>query len=137
MEYYGVAATEEKQNQPTRTVQLERKGTQCSASPTPSCDTSKNQAENELGENLLETLNAQSTTPVPTDWRQICYRGSSGSCCTGWNTQVDNLQQGDLAANLETLSQSCSSNGISGKIYGTKLYNTCVNQCANSGHKCS
>ncbi|KAI0548064.1 hypothetical protein F4679DRAFT_585822 [Xylaria curta] len=144
MEYYGVnttavainaAANAANKEKPTRT--LERKGTSCSATPTPSCDTKKNQAQNALCESLINDLNAQYTVAIPKEWRQICYRGTDGSCCTGWNTEVSNLQQGDLAANVETVAQSCSANGVSGKIYGTKLFQTCCNQCVNSGHKCS
>ncbi|KAI1739742.1 hypothetical protein F4680DRAFT_448738 [Xylaria scruposa] len=155
MEYYGVNTSavainvtantvnnidgnrrnKRKQEKPTRT--LERKGTSCSANPTPSCDTKKNQAQNELCQNLINDLNAQYTVPIPKDWRQTCYRGTDGSCCTGWNTEVRYLRHGDLAANVDAVTQFCSANGISGKIYGTRLAGTCCNQCINSGHGCS
>ncbi|KAI0147790.1 hypothetical protein GGR57DRAFT_515519 [Xylariaceae sp. FL1272] len=137
MEYYGVMAVEDTtaDTQPTRT--LEGRGTQCSATPTPSCDTKHNQAQNSLCSYLLDNLSAQSTLSVDPSWRQICYRGTDGSCCTGWNEAVSKLQQGDLADNVQILSEYCSANGVSGKIYGTKLYNTCVNLCVNSGHRCS
>ncbi|KAH9889654.1 hypothetical protein F4778DRAFT_796727 [Xylariomycetidae sp. FL2044] len=158
MEYYGVSGGAQKREdepgepadlqdrsdedgegdgdvQPTPTIA--ERGTKCSASPTASCDTKNNQAQNSLCANLLDDLNAQYDTSVPSSWRQICYRGTDGSCCTGWNTQVNYLKQGTLAANVQTLNEQCSANGISGKIYGTKLSYTCVNQCVNSGHTCS
>ncbi|KAI1820737.1 hypothetical protein F4861DRAFT_522018 [Xylaria intraflava] len=141
MEYYGVHPSNEtleaRSPEPTRTVDIDRRATKCSANPTPSCDLHKNQAQNQLCSSLLDELNAQYDIAIATNWRQICFKGQSGSCCTGWNTAVPGLIQGDLTNNIQTLSEHCSSNGISGKIYGTKLYNTCCNQCLNSGHGCA
>ena len=122
--------------QPTSTVQ--QRAPKCDEEyPTPSCDTEENQAQNALCANLLGDLSAQSTEPVDPSWRSICFRGESGSCCTTWSDPVPGMQQGDLTPEAQKILERCSSNGISGKLYGVTVAHKCINQCLNSGHKCS
>ena len=112
-------------------------GTKCATGKiTPVCDNSHNEAENALCDSLISNLNGYSSQAIPSNWRQVCYKGQNGKCCTSWSGAINNLKYSDLSGNAQTMSQSCSSNGISAKMNGLKIEGTCVNQCLNSGHSC-
>ncbi|KAK8052543.1 hypothetical protein PG993_003928 [Apiospora rasikravindrae] len=135
IEYFGVDPAAAVLPTPTRTV--ERRGHDCVAKPEASCDTKKNQAQNLLCQSLISDLNAQWRTPVDKNWRRICYKGENQSCCTAWSNEISNMVQGDLTVEAEKIIENCSNDGISGKVYGTRIRNICTNQCVNAGHKCS
>ncbi|KAI2608220.1 uncharacterized protein GGS25DRAFT_521395 [Hypoxylon fragiforme] len=137
LEYFGVPDSTTKRWTPTPTLER-RKSTTCSAYPTPSCDNKDNEAQNELCSSLVDNLYAQATIAIDQSWRQICFKGEGGDkCCTAWSTAVPWLRQGDLAANANTIMQTCTNNGVSGKMYGVRLQSTCLNQCVSSGHGCN
>lgn len=103
----------------------------------PVCDDS-NGGQNALCLSLISYLSSFGTQATPSGSKQLCYTGSGGKCCTGWNVAVPNLNYNDLVGNAQTMYQTCSgSSGNSGKMNGVKLYDTCANQCLNNGHSCS
>ncbi|KAK9421839.1 putative WD-like domain-containing protein [Seiridium unicorne] len=104
---------------------------------TPTCD-NKNGGQNALCLSLISYLSSFGTQATPSGSKQLCYAGSGGKCCTGWNVAVPNLNYNDLVSNAQTMYQTCSgSSGNSAKMNGVKLYQTCANQCLNDGHGCS
>ncbi|KAK9769654.1 putative WD-like domain-containing protein [Seiridium cardinale] len=117
---------------------LNARWTSCaSGTITPKCD-DENGGQNVLCVSLLNYLSAYGTTKPPSGSKQLCYAGSGGKCCTGWNVDVPNLTYSALVNNVQTMYQTCSgSSGNSAKMNGVKLINTCANQCLNNGHQCS
>lgn len=112
-------------------------GTKCvTGTITPKCDNSHNEAENALCDSLIGNVNGYGTQSIDSSWRQVCYKGTDGKCCTSWSGSITGLKYSDLAGNAQTMATSCSNNGISAKMSGLKIDNTCVNQCLNSGHSC-
>lgn len=111
--------------------------TKCKSDPIiPHCDNKENLAENALCDSLIGNLAAYGSQRIDKGWRQVCYKGQTGKCCTAWSGGIDNLQYSDLVKNAQTMVQSCSNNGVSAKMSGVRIRGACVNHCLNSGHSC-
>ncbi|KAL9106235.1 MAG: hypothetical protein Q9227_008703 [Pyrenula ochraceoflavens] len=76
-------------------------------------------ARNANCDSLVSELGADSRTPVVSGTRQICYKGDSSEnekCCVSVGETIDNLLKGDVYDPANTLLQSCTESGISGKL---------------------
>ncbi|PCG98615.1 Hypothetical protein PENO1_057130 [Penicillium occitanis (nom. inval.)] len=111
----------------------------CSTTATPSCHDSHS-ARNDVCDQLVAELQGDYQVPIPQAPRQICYEGSSESnahCCVSWHNPVPGLIKGDLYDYAYSIMITCTEDGISGKINGVKVHNTCTNVClSNRGTGC-
>ena len=112
----------------------------CQNNPAPTCS-GKHTARNDICDSLVTELFADPQIGVAQSPRQICYQGAAAEsndyCCVSWHNVVPNLTKGDLAAIANTMLQTCTSNGISGKTYNIWVRQTCTSVClSNRGTGC-
>ncbi|PGH10645.1 hypothetical protein AJ79_05359 [Helicocarpus griseus UAMH5409] len=111
----------------------------CPTTKEPVCD-DDHAARNYVCDQLVAELEGNSDVAVPGSPRQICYRGTAGNnefCCVSWHNKVPDLNKGDLAGHANKILKTCTSNGISGKIYGVMVGRTCTDVClSNRGTHC-
>jgi hypothetical protein len=120
-------------------AQLESRAT-CHGNVAPTCS-GKYAARNDICESLVNELFADSRIGVAQSPRQICYEGAAAEsndyCCVSWHNVVPSLTKGDLGPIANTMLQTCTSNGISGKTYNTWVRQTCTSVClSNRGTGC-
>ena len=113
----------------------------CGTSAAPTCSTDHS-ARNDICDQLVTELGGDAQIAVGSSPRQICYEGSAAEsneyCCVSWSTVIPNLVKGDLAADANSILQSCTSNGISGQVDNVLVYQTCSDVClSNRGTGCT
>lgn len=107
----------------------------CQYNAAPTCS-SKYTARNDICDSLVTELYGDSQIGVGQSPRQICYEGAAAEsndyCCVSWHSVVPNLIKGDLAPIANTMLQTCTSNGISGKTYNIFVHGSCTSVCLSS-----
>lgn len=110
------------------------------AGDAPTCGTS-HAARNQECDLLVTELNGDGAVGVPNSPRQICYQGDASKdeyCCVSWANAVPGLVKADLATPAYKIEQTCTANGITGKISNIWLEQTCTTVClSNRGTGCS
>jgi hypothetical protein len=108
----------------------------CPTSAAPVCS-SDHGAQNDVCTSLYNELVQDSGVGVAESPRQICYEGNSGYCCVSWHNVVPGLTKGDLVPYVQSMLNSCTQNGVSGKTYGVDVHGTCTDVClSNRGTHC-
>ena len=102
----------------------------CSANPLITCS-ENHTARNNLCDQLVTELFADSSIPINLMPRQICFEAEAANnfCCVSWSKPVANLNKGDLADSANSIMQKCTANGISGKMENTALFGVCATVC--------
>ena len=111
----------------------QKRASSCPQSQT-TCSTSHS-ARNANCDSLVSELGADSRTAVVANTRQICYKGDSGKnekCCVSVGQVIPNLVKGDVYDSANTLLQTCTESGISGKITHVLMENLCASVCLSN-----
>jgi len=140
--YYGPASGTKTRRLEAAKVKLEERlfgfGSDpktCPDTAEPSCSTS-NTARNDICDKLVTELFANSNIKVGKSPRQICFFAPD-ACCVSWGSEVPNLTKGDLAGHAMKILNTCTSNGISGKMPNVRVAGTCTEFClSNRGTHC-
>ena len=98
------------------------------------CSTS-HAARNANCDALVTELGGDSGTKVVANTRQICYKGDSSKnekCCVSTSEVIANLVKGDLVNAANTLLQTCTESGISGKMTNVLMGGVCGSVCLSN-----